>query len=157
LYSIRTQQEIAMTFPNAQENNDSRQRLERFVVGLSDDDLARSTPYGGTVAGLLAHLAFWDRRMIVLLRRWEANGVDESPIDADMINDALVPFWGALDGRAAAGLCLEAAAEIDAALETMSPELMAAVEASGNHFRFNRALHRDAHLADLARVLGEVG
>jgi hypothetical protein len=56
-----------------------------------------------------------------------------------------------------AELCLAVVTEIDAVLEAMSPELMAAIEASGNHFRFNRALHRDAHLDYLVRVLGEMG
>lgn len=44
----------------------------------SDEELRRPTPYGGTVAGLLAHLAFWERRVTVLLRRWQAGGVDDS-------------------------------------------------------------------------------
>ena len=50
-------------------NDASRARLEAFVRGLTDEELRRPTPYGGTVAGLLAHLAFWERRVTVLLRR----------------------------------------------------------------------------------------
>lgn len=145
-----------MSFAYTEQNNASRLRLERFIDSLSDAELARPTPYGGTVAGLLAHMAFWERRMLVLLRRWSASGVDESPVDPDMINDALVPFWEALDGRAAARLCREAAAENDAMLEAMSPELMADIEASGNFFRVNRSLHRNGHLDDLERFLGRM-
>ena len=92
-------------------NDASRARLESFVHGLTDEELRRPTSYGGTVAGLLAHLAFWERRVTVLLRRWQAGGVDDSPVDPDMINDALAPILAALSPRVAAELCLVAAAE----------------------------------------------
>lgn len=144
-----------MTSPFHDANATARLRLETFVRGLSDDELQRPSPYGGTVAGLLAHLAFWDRRVTVLLRRWKGGGVDESPVDADMINDALVTTHAALSPRAAAELCLAAAAEADAEIETVTPELLAAIEASGVYIRLNRGLHRAGHLADLERLVGE--
>ena len=43
-----------MTFPYSEQNALSRRRLEMLVGGLSDEDLARSTDYGWTVAALLA-------------------------------------------------------------------------------------------------------
>lgn len=142
-----------MSFPFTQENNLSRQELETFVRGLTDADLARTTAAGWTAAALLAHLAFWDYRVLVLLRRWQTNGVDESPVDPNMINDALLPLCLALPPKTAVELCLHAAAEVDAALETITPELVAAIEASPNHFRFNRALHRRDHLGEIGRLL----
>jgi hypothetical protein len=139
-------------------NNASRARLEAFVRGLTDEELGQATPYGGTVAALLAHLAFWERRVTVLLRRWQAGGVDDSPVDPDMINDALAPILAALAPRAAAELCLAAAAEADAEVAGLSPELTAAVEramAEGQVFmRLDRSLHRAGHLADIERVVG---
>lgn len=123
----------------------------------SDEELRRPTPYGGTVAGLLAHLAFWERRVTVLLRRWQAGGVDDSPVDPDMINDALAPLLAALAPRAAAELCLAAAAEADAAVAALSPELTVAIEQAmveGRVFmRLDRGLHRLGHLADLEQVV----
>ncbi len=142
-----------MTFPFVQENTASRLNLETFVKGLTDDDLARTNAEGWTAAALLAHLAFWDYRVLVLLRRWQANGVGESPVDPNMINDALKPLCLALPPRTAVELCLNAAAAIDSALETITPELVAAIEASPNHFRFNRALHRNDHLGEIHRLL----
>jgi hypothetical protein len=59
----------------------------------------------------------------------------------------------ALAPRVAVALCLAAAADIDAELETVSPELMAAIEASPNHFRFNRSLHRRWHLEEIEALL----
>ncbi len=139
-------------------NDSSRARLEAFVNSLTDEELRRPMAYGGTVSGLLAHLAFWERRVTVLLRRWKVGGVDESPVDPDMINDALAPFWAALEPRVAAELCLRAAAEADAEVAALSPEMMAAVEqamAEGRVFmRLDRGLHRLGHLADLEQVVG---
>lgn len=54
-----------------------------------------------TVATLLAHLAFWDQRVLALLRRWKEKGVDLSPIDADAVNETLRPLCLALALRAA--------------------------------------------------------
>ena len=142
-----------MTSPFLAENESSRARLEAFVNELTDEELRRPAPYGGTVAGLLAHLAFWERRVTVLLRRWKADGVDDSPVDPHMINDALLPILAALEPRAAAGLCLRAAAEADAEIESVTPELLAAIEASGVFMRLNRSLHRLGHLADIEAVV----
>jgi hypothetical protein len=141
------------TFPFVEENRVSTQQLETFVRRLSEDDLARSNPYGWTVAALLAHLAFWDQRVLVLLRRWKAAGVDESPVDPDMINDSLRPLCLALDPRTAVELCLSSAAAVDAELETITANLVEAIEASSNHFRFNRALHRNDHLNEIKNLL----
>jgi hypothetical protein len=142
-----------MTFPFLAENTASRRRLETLVRRLSDADLTRSTPSGWTVAALLAHLAFMDRRHLVLLRRWKEQGVDESPIDADAINDALKPLCLALDPRTAVELCLSSAQAVDAELETITPDLVEQIEASPNHFRFNRSLHRNGHLNEIELLL----
>jgi uncharacterized damage-inducible protein DinB len=138
-----------MTFSFADENTASRRRLESLIRRLSDADLARPTSDGWTVAALLAHLAFWDQRVLALLRRWKAKGVDESPVDPDAINDALKPLCLALAPRAAAELCLSSAEAVDAELETITAELIGQIQASPTHFRFNRALHRNDHLDEI--------
>ena len=143
-----------MTFPFLQENTASRRRLESLVRRLSDEDLARSTPHGWTVAALLAHLAFWDQRALVLLRRWKAQGVDASPVDADAMNDALKPLCLALDPRTAVELCLSSAQAVDAELETITSDLVEQIESSPTHFRFSRALHRNDHLNEIEFLLG---
>ena len=43
-----------MTFSYAEENRESRRRLEGLVRRLTEQDLARSTEYGWTVATLMA-------------------------------------------------------------------------------------------------------
>ncbi len=143
-----------MTLPFVEQNAVSRQRLEAVVRGLSDRDLARATPEGWTVAALLAHMAYWDQRMIVLLRRWREKGVEHSPVDADAVNDALLPLCLRLSAQAAIELCLSTAAQADAELARLSPDLIRQIEASGTHFRINRSLHRDDHLNQIERLIG---
>ena len=141
-------------------NDSSRARLEAVVNSLTDEELRRPVQYGGgTVAALLAHLALYDRRTTVLLRRWTAAGeVDDSPLDPDMTNDAIAPMLAALEPRVAAELCLRAATEADAEVAALSPEMVAAIEqamADGRVFmRLDRGLHRLGHLADLEQVVG---
>jgi hypothetical protein len=142
-----------MAFPFIQENIASRQRLVSFVGRLSDEDLGHINAEGWTVAALLAHLAFWDNRVLVLLRRWQAQGVDESPVDPDMINDSLKPLCLALEPHTAVELCLASAEAVDAELEAITAELVEAIETSPTFFRFNRAHHRDDHLGEIERLL----
>jgi Mycothiol maleylpyruvate isomerase N-terminal domain len=143
-----------MSFDFIPENDASRVRLEAFIPSLSTDDYSQSNADGWTVAALLAHLAFWDNRMLVLLRRWQEHGVDESPVDPNMINDSLRPLCLALEPRAAADLCLASAKTTDAELAAIPPELYAEIQASPNHYRFNRSLHRNDHLNEIERILG---
>jgi hypothetical protein len=142
-----------MAFDFVRENTISRKGLETLVHSLSDADLAKTTDFGWTVSALLAHLAYWDQRMIALLRRWKEKGVDYSPVDPDTVNEALKPLCLALDPHAAVELCLSSAEAIDRELETLTPGLVQEIEASGTHFRPNRGLHRNAHLNDIEQAL----
>jgi hypothetical protein len=128
------------------------------VRGLSDADFAKSTHYGWTVAALLAHLAFWDQRVLVILRRWKESGFDPSPIDAAAVNDGLKPLFHAMDPRTATELCLSSAEAVDAELEVLTADFVKQIEehaaATDTQFRMNRALHRNGHLDDIAALLG---
>jgi uncharacterized damage-inducible protein DinB len=146
-----------MTFPYSEQNATSRRRLEALVQRLSDEDFARSTDYGWTVTALLAHLAFWDHRMSAILRRWQEEGLDPSPIDMMVVNDALKVICHALEPHAATELATSAAEKIDAELETLTPERVKHLEehaaATETQFRMNRALHREGHLNDIEALL----
>ena len=142
-----------MAVPFLEDNARSRRKLEALAQRLSEADLLRTTSDGWSVASLFAHLAFWDRRVLVLLRRWKEKGVDESPVDSDALNDALQPLCRALDPHTAVRLCLASAEAADAELETISSGLIAQIEASPTHFRFNRGLHRNDHLDQIERLL----
>lgn len=146
-----------MSFPYSRQNADSRRRLESLVRRLSDADLARSTDYGWTVAALLAHLAFWDHRMSVILHRWQQQGFDPSPIDSMAVNDALKVICHALEPRAAAELAISAAEKVDAEFETLPDEFVKQIEShieeTSTQFRMDRSLHRDSHLQDIELLL----
>jgi hypothetical protein len=146
-----------MTFPYSEQNAQSRRRLETLVGRFSEEDFSRSTDYGWTVSALLAHLAFWDHRMSAILRRWQEEGFDPSPIDMMAVNDSLKVICHALEPSAAAELALSAAEKIDRELETLTPEQVKQMEehaaATDTQFRMNRALHRDGHLNDIEALL----
>jgi hypothetical protein len=148
-----------MTFPYSKENADSCQRLQAIVGRLSDADLALSTDYGWTVAALLAHLAFWDQRVLVILHRWQEEGFDPSPIDAMAVNDSLRVICHALEPRTAIELCLSSAEAVDTELEMLTPDLVKQIEehaqVTDTQFRMNRSLHRDGHLNDIEALLGK--
>ena len=148
-----------MTFPYSQENAESYQRLKSLVHRLTDTDLALATGYGWTVAALLAHLAFWDQRMVVILNRWKESGLDDSPIDSLAVNEALRIICHALEPRTAADLSLIAAERIDAELNTLTPEFVKQIEehieAHSIQFRMNRSLHRAGHLNDIEALLDQ--
>jgi uncharacterized damage-inducible protein DinB len=137
-----------------EDNARSRQRLEALVARLSEDDLARTTSFGWTVAALLAHLAYWDRRVLVLLKRWKDHGFEESPVDADAVNEALRALCHAIEPRVAVELSLDSARAADAEIETVSEELVARIASSSTHFRLNRGLHRNDHLDQIEQLLG---
>lgn len=146
-----------MTFPYSEQNAQSRRRLETLVRGLSEEDFARSTDYGWTVSALLAHLAFWDLRMYAILQRWQAEGLDPSPIDMMVVNESLKVICHALEPRAAAELALSAAEKIDGKLDHLTAEQVKQIEehaaVTETQFRMNRALHRDGHLNDIEALL----
>jgi len=146
-----------MTFPYTQQNAESRLRLEALVRELSDEDLARTTGYGWTIAALLAHLAFWDHRMSEILKRWQTDGLDPSEIDSAAVNDALKVICHALDPHTAAELAITAAEKIDAELETLTAEFAKQLEdhaeATNTQFRMNRSLHRTSHIDDIEALL----
>jgi hypothetical protein len=149
-----------MTFPYSHQNAESRRRLEALVRRLTDTDLALSTDYGWTVSALLAHLAFWDHRMLVILHRWQEQGFDPSPIDSGAVNGALREICHALEPRVAADLALLAAEKVDKELETLSDEFVKQIEdhieATETQFRMNRSLHRNDHLKDIEALVSHI-
>ena len=121
-----------------EENTRERERLRALVNRMTDKYLERRIDGDWTVAALLAHLAFWDYRALVLLNRWNRVGIGPSLIDVDGVNDAALPLCLAIPPRVAANLALAAAEAIDHALECATPEMIAQIEALGGKFRLRR-------------------
>jgi uncharacterized damage-inducible protein DinB len=137
------------------ENDRERRRLEALVDKLDDAALSRPMPAGWTVAGVLAHLAFWDQRIITfieLLKRG-AKVPTEDPIDVEWINEAAKPTQLALSPRRAATLAVVTARVIDQAVASLSDELLAKNVAAGSPIKLLRAEHRREHLDEIEQVL----
>jgi hypothetical protein len=137
------------------ENDRERRRLEALVDKLDDAALGRAMPAGWTVAAVLAHLAFWDQR-IVLLSEQLRRVASVPPADAGSvgwINDAAKPAQLALPPRRAATLAVEAARAADQAVAALSDELLAKNAAAGSPINLVRAEHRREHLDEIERAL----
>ncbi len=136
-------------------NTHSRERLMALIDQLSDDDWNRSLGEGWTIAAVLAHLAFWDYRVLILIKKWESAEISDSPIDPDVVNDAIQPLCRALPPRAAANLAIEAAQAVDYRLETLETEMYSQIINAGTPINFRRSDHREEHLAQIERLLSE--
>jgi len=142
------------------ENNEQRARLRALVERLSDSDLARPLDAGWTVGAVLAHLAFWDQRTLVLIERWEKEGPRTPPRsiddkDVDWVNDSAKALCLALPPRAAAHLALSTAEAVDRRVEALSNELVAANAAAGKPLNLFRAEHRREHLDEIEHAFGQ--
>jgi len=141
--------------PYLAENDRERRRLEALVGKLDDAALSRAMPAGWTVAAVLAHLAFWDQR-IVLLSEQLKRGAPVPPADGgnvDWINDAAKPTQLALAPRRAATLAVETARAADQAVAALSDDLLAKNAAAGSPINLLRAEHRRAHLDEIEHAL----
>ncbi len=139
-----------------EENARERERLRTLVGRLTDEELGLPMGTHWTIAVALAHLAFWDQRSLVLMRKWKDSGVVEpSPIDVDVTNDSLLPLWILLEPRKAANLAVSCAESIDRALEEASSEIIAQIERLGDKFRLYRSIHRKLHLDQIEELLKE--
>jgi Mycothiol maleylpyruvate isomerase N-terminal domain len=148
-----------MDRPYVAENNRERARLRALVDRLSDGDLARPLDAGWTIGAVLAHLAFWDERILVLIERWEKEGLRSTPRsfdekDVDWINDSTKALCLALLPREAARLAVAAADAADRRVEALSDQHIVANAAAGNPISLVRAEHRRQHLDEIERVFG---
>jgi hypothetical protein len=141
-----------------EQNRRERARLEALVKRLSDADLARPLPAGWTIAGVLAHVAFWDQRTLVLLEQWEQAGVEQTPrpldaADVDWINDAAKALCLALPPRRAAELAVATAEAVDRGVEAVPDEFVTRNAGAGRPINFLRAEHRREHLDEIDAAL----
>jgi len=133
-----------------------RERLRAMVTRLSDDDLRRPMPDGWTVAGVLAHAAYWDARAIYFLDKWGPDGEPSvyEPEDTDAANESAKPLCLALSPRVAAELALKVAEEADGKVRALSDEMLERIRAKGDPpFSLSRGEHRREHLDDIELAL----
>jgi hypothetical protein len=135
-------------------NRAARERLEAVIARVGNRDVMLSD--GWTAAGLLAHLAFWDRLAAARLEKHLREG--QPPIVAtddvtDLTNAAGMRQWKETAVGVAGTQAREAAAEIDRLIETLPADKLDGLKALGRSFLIDRSNHRKEHLDQIERGL----
>lgn len=133
-------------------NRASTGRIRALAARLSDEELQRPVGQHWTVAIALAHLAFWDRRVMYVLDMTEKDGQLFIPEIDMFVNDLSLPLWAAVPPRAAARIAIETAETLDKQLEEYPPVLLERIY-NHNQRWIVRALHRGAHLDEVDAAL----
>ncbi len=80
----------------AEQNRVSTARMRALADRLSDEEMVQPVGEHWTVAVAFVHMAFWDRRVLMMLERAEREGKLEVSEIGDVVNDLSLPFWGAI-------------------------------------------------------------
>ena len=133
-------------------NRASTERIKKLAASLTDEEMQTRVGEHWTVAIALAHLAWWDRRVMYVLDRTAQDGKLFIPEIDIFVNDLSLPLWAAIPPREAARLAIETSADLDARLEIYSPNLLEEI------YNYNkrwvvRALHRNEHLDEVDAAL----
>ena len=133
-------------------NRASTERIKKLATSLTDEEMQTRVGEHWTVSIALAHIAFWDRRVIHLLDETAKSGKLFAPEIDIVVNDMSLPFWAAIPPREAARIAVETAEELDRRLEEYSQKLLEEIYNSNQRWVI-RALHRNEHLDEVDAVL----
>ena len=133
-------------------NRASTDRIRTLAASLTDEEMQHPVGEHWTVAITLAHLAFWDRRVMYVLDITERDGALFIPDIDIFVNDLSLPLWAAIPPRAAARIAIETAEVLDKRLEAFSPALLEEIY-SYNMRWVERALDRGDHLDEVDAAL----
>jgi hypothetical protein len=136
-----------------QENALGNEALRKRAQSLSMEDLNTPMEAGWTVAAVLAHLAFWDLRAVTLIDKWKKEGVKDSGMDIDVINEATRRLLLTIPPEKAVHLVLSAADEIDHTIEALPADMVEKIRTIGKTVHLNRADHRRMHLGEIEKNL----
>ncbi len=138
----------------AEQNRASTARMRALADRLSDEEMVQPVGEHWTVAVAFVHMAFWDRRVLMMLERAEREGKLEVSEIGDVVNDLSLPFWGAIPPQRAATLAIESAEAVDAKLSEISDQLREDLYTRQLRWVV-RAHHRNTHLDDIEQALQE--
>jgi hypothetical protein len=140
-------------------NDRERERLRALVARLHDAELTLQVNEHWTIAGVLAHVAFWDARQLVLIGKLERDEPftpdDVEPDDATWINDSVRPLAHAIAPREAARLAVRIADETDARIASIEPNRLWP-NAPMSLVVAPRSEHRAEHLDEIEVALRRV-
>jgi hypothetical protein len=133
-------------------NRASTDRIRALAARLTDAEMQQPVGEHWTVAIALAHIAFWDRRVIYILDTTERDGTLFIPEIDIFVNDLSLPLWAAIPPREAARIAIETAEALDRQLAAFPPALLEEINAYNERWVV-RALHRGEHLDEVDAAL----
>jgi hypothetical protein len=133
-------------------NRASTERIRLLTATLSEDQMQTRVGEHWTVSIALAHLAFWDRRVMYVLDMTRKNHKLFVPEIDVFVNDLSLPLWAAIPSSEAARLAVETSEATDAQLETYPENLLEEIY-NYNQRWVIRALHRNGHLDEVDAAL----
>jgi DinB family protein len=133
-------------------NRASTDRIRALAARLTDQELQHPVGEHWTVGIALAHLAFWDRRVLYVLDMSERDGKVFIPEIDIFVNDLSLPLWAAIPPREAARIAIETAEQLDGRLEDFPPALLEEIHTYNKRWVV-RALHRGEHLDEVDAAL----
>ena len=136
-------------------NRASRERI-RAAAALNEAQLRTRVGEHWTVAIVLAHLAFWDRRVMYVLEMTERDQKLFIPEIDIFVNDLSLPLWAAIPPKEAGRIAVETAGEVDRRLESYPENLLEEIYAYNRRW-VERSLHRGQHLDEADAALRAVG
>ena len=143
---------MAMDKSFVDRNRASTSRIRELVARLSDEEMKHPVGEHWTVSIALAHLAFWDRRIMYVLDMTERDRKLFIPEIDIFVNDLSLPLWAAIPPRDSARITIETAETLDKRLEAFSPALLEEIYAYNQRWVV-RALHRGEHLDEVDAAL----
>jgi len=133
-------------------NRASTKRIRTLVTELTDEEMQHPVGEHWTVAITLAHLAWWDRRVMYVLDVTQRDGELFIPEIDIFVNDLSLPLWAVIPPREAARIAIETAEALDKRLEDFPPSLLEEIYAYNKRWVV-RALHRGEHLDEVDAAL----
>jgi hypothetical protein len=133
-------------------NRAATERIRTLTARLSDEEMQHPVGEHWTVAIALAHLAWWDQRVIHVLDMMEQDDTLPFPDIDILVNDLSLPLWAAVPPREAARIAIETAEALDARLENYPPTLLQKIYDRTPRWVI-RAIHRNEHLDEIDEVL----
>jgi hypothetical protein len=137
-------------------NRASTNRIRALATRLSDEEMLHPVGEHWTGAIALAHLAFWDRRVMYVLDKTEQDGKLFIPEIDIFVNDLSLPLWAAIPPRQAARICIETAEMLDKRLEEFPQTCIDEIYTYNKRW-IERSLHRGEHLDEVDAALGTQG
>jgi hypothetical protein len=135
-------------------NRASTDRIRTLVARLSDEEMQHPVGEHWTVGIALAHIAFWDRRVMYVLDMTKRDGKLFIPEIDIFVNDLSLPLWAAIPPREAGRIAIETAEALDRQLDAFPPALLEELYAYNKRWVV-RALHRGEHLDEVDAALNQ--